>query len=101
MELKEVAFVWLLKNGNERYSGYKTWLQLNLTLEEYSEAIQKFEAASNKLNKKESEKIIFKKELKIAPHGTMTRTLILLENEKYCILTERHNLVYFICKRRF
>ena len=52
MELKEVAFVWLLKNGNERYSGYKTWLQLNLTLEEYSESIQKFEAASNKLNKK-------------------------------------------------
>ena len=50
--------MWLLKNGNERYSGYKTWLQLNLTLEEYSEAIQKFEAASNKLNKKESEKRI-------------------------------------------
>ena len=93
--------MWLLKNGNERYSGYKKWLQLNLTQEEYAEVIQKFEAASNKLNKKESEKVIFKKELKTAPHGTMARTLILLENKKYCVLTEKHNLTHFICKRRF
>ena len=93
--------MWLLKNGNERYLGYKKWLKLNLTRVEYAKVIQKFEAASNKLNRKESEKIIFKKELKIAPHGATKRTLILLENEKYCVLTERHNLVYFICKRRF
>ena len=32
--LKEVILMWLLKNGNERYSGYKKWLQLNLTQEE-------------------------------------------------------------------
>ena len=94
-------FVWLLKNGNERYSGYKTWLQLNLTVEEYSEVIQKFEAASNKLNKKEFEKIIFKKELKTAPHGTIARTLVLLENEKYCVLTGMGNLIHFACKKRF
>ena len=93
--------MWLLKNGNECYSGYKTWLQLNLTVEEYSEVIQKFEAASSKLNKKESEKIIFKKKLKTAPHGTMARTLVLLENEKYCVLTEMENLIHFACKKRF
>ena len=94
-------FMWFLKDERKCYYSYKTWLQLNLTVEEYSEVIQKFEAASNKLNKKESEKIIFKKELKTAPHGTMARTLVLLENEKYCVLTEKHNLTHFACKKRF
>ena len=90
-------FVWLLKNGNERYPGYKTWLQLNLTVEEYSEVIQKFSKATET---KEHINNAFKI-TKIAPHGTIARTLVLLENEKYCVLTGMGNLIHFACKKRF
>ena len=89
--------MWFLKDERKCYYSYKTWLQLNLTVEEYSEVIQKFSKATET---KERVSDVFEI-IKIAPHGTMARTLVLLENEKYCVLTEKHNLTHFACKKRF
>ena len=90
-------FVWFLKDERKCYYSYKTWLQLNLTVEEYSEAIQKFsKATETKEHINDAFKIT-----KIAPHGTIKKNLFLLESKKYCILTERKNLIHFACKKRF
>ena len=90
-------FVWFLKDERECYYGHRTWLQSNLTVEEYSEAIQKFsKATKTKERINDAFKII-----KIAPHGTIKKNLFLLESKKYCVLTERENLIHFACKKRF